>query len=118
MQNTTIKDLIIEKFGLTDMPADLQDSTAVEIANNLMSMVVTRIIADNNDQFADELNAFLDSDPPAEEMAPFLSSRVPNFEQIVGEELAKLVQGTEEVLSQTINQVQDEAAIEQAQSEN
>ncbi len=92
MDAAKIKQSMIEQWGLSAVSPAEQDEYIDRIGKLLYQAVILRVTEDMTDEDKDALDTFMSQNPEADavQILDFLSTRIPDFSQILGEETAKL----------------------------
>jgi hypothetical protein len=82
---------IIKEFGLDELPEDEQQAIIEQFSDVVMQAVLVRGIAALTDAQKDALDAALAKDPSNFDiMLDFFMDALPNFDQLVQEEVARI----------------------------
>lgn len=100
---TTIPDIIdqdISKVFLLDrIPPKERDSLLTRIHDIIFSGIMVEVINRLSDKGINELDTLMDKKPSPEEMAVFLSERIPDLESLVMTEVVRFKQSSAKALS-------------------
>jgi 5S rRNA maturation endonuclease (ribonuclease M5) len=90
---------LIEELGIADLPPEKQEEIISESATVVFKGILNRVVLLLSDKEKEEVNAILDKDNPGEEVYNYLKAHLPNFDEIVKEEIAEFKQETFDVMS-------------------
>ncbi len=93
--NEEFKNKIVSDFGLFKMDGRQQEDMIEKIGNLLFESVVERSVDAMDEQLIDEFDAVVqNAGSNYDNVIAFLVEKVPNFEEIVSDELSRLKKAT------------------------
>jgi hypothetical protein len=78
---------LIEEIGIDKLPLEEQAAVLEEIGDALMAGILARAVPLLDDASKKELDTMLDSVEEAAQLEAFLNSKIPNFQEVVAEEV-------------------------------
>ena len=94
-----LKKDLIKELGLDKLTGEQQEEIFGQIGTVLLEGIMSRAISMLSGAEKDELNKITDEENSAGKMLGFLKEKIPNFEDIVKEEIAVLKQDSFDVMS-------------------
>lgn len=79
---------LLDELGLDTLPAEKQTMLLESIADALMTTIIARMLPLLNEDDQKAFDVLLDTSKDPSDVREFLSARVPNFYDIVNEEVA------------------------------
>jgi len=92
MDTENTKEMMIKEWGLQNLPEETRDSFIERIGKLLYQAIILRAVDEMPEQDKKMLDTFMrtHAEADAASILDFLSTRIPNFAQLVTEENAKL----------------------------
>lgn len=87
LQDSLQKNLITE-LGLDNLPQEKKEELVLKIGGLIQQNILLRILQEMNESDKDEFDKVLGANDNEKTLA-FLQSKLPNFDQLVAEEVAK-----------------------------
>lgn len=89
----TTKENLIKELGLDLLPEEEQEAALLTVGRIIFQSVLIRVLEQLNEKEKTEFEKLLKQSPDDEEaIYTFLQSKVPNLNELVGEEVAKFKQ--------------------------
>ncbi|MEK7513085.1 MAG: DUF5663 domain-containing protein [Patescibacteria group bacterium] len=86
--NNILRENIVKTLHLDALSATDQEKALLDIGNIIYSRVLLRVLDTLSDADKDAFDKILSKDPAADAVFVFLSSKIPNFEDVVNNEIA------------------------------
>ncbi len=88
MTSTIIPTDLLEEIGIDKLPLEEQAAVMAEIGDAIMAGILARAVPLLDDASKKELDTMLDGMEEAAQLETFLNAKIPNFQQIIAEEVA------------------------------
>lgn len=95
---------LLEELGLNNLPNEEKEALTQDMTETILQRVFNRVLpqlSEADNQALDKLADNKDTEAAEEEVIEYLSTKVPNFEQVAQEETQKYIQEVKNELSDT-----------------
>ena len=86
-QEYTLQDIIEASFDFSNYSEEDKNAVIEESAAMIMEATLLRSVGELGDEVGEKFSNFMDTNPTQEAMMQFVSENLPNFNQILAEEI-------------------------------
>lgn len=95
-----INDNIIKTLGIDTLPVEEQKEAMEKLGTIVYQEVMLRVLDIMSEEDKDAFEKLIEANPDPEAMFSYLSEKVPNIDEIVGEEAKKLREESADIMNE------------------